>query len=216
MSEGLLSERVYDWLLGRLMSRKLKPGDRLNRRNVAQEVGVSLSPTLEAMIRLEWEGFLQTTPRMGTQVRQIEPARVLGKFIMREAIETQAARLYCGQAVIVARDRLLRLAEKVDQSDPRKIDNWRAEIAFHGELVRLAGCPVLLEEFHRLMRHSLFYAVNQVLPPPTEKQWPDSHTQLVAALETADPEEADRAIRRHLRARYEATREAAIANPVEP
>ncbi len=215
MSEGLLSERVYDWLLQRLMNRKLKPGDRLNRRNVAQQVGVSLSPTLEAMIRLEWEGFLQTTPRMGTLVRQIEPDRVLGKLLLREAVETQAARLYCGPSVVVARDRLLRLAEKVDHSDPRKIENWRAEIAFHGELVRLASCPVLLEEFHRLMRHSLFYAVNQVLPPPSQKRMPAAHAELVGALETADPEEADHAIRAHLQARYESAREATLADEGE-
>ena len=208
MSEGLLSEKVYDWLLGRLMSRKLRPGDRLNRRHVAHEVGVSLSPTLEAMVRLEWEGFLETTPRMGTQVRQVEPAWVLGKFLLREAIETQAARLYCGRPVIGAKEQLLRLARKVDRSDPRKIENWRAEIAFHSALVGLAGCPVLLEEFRRLMRHSLFYAVNQLMPPPAEKRVPDAHEQLLGSLQTSDPKEADRAIRAHMQARYEAMREA--------
>lgn len=212
MTEGLLSEKVYHWLLGQLMSRQLRPGDRLNRRKVAHEVGVSLSPALEAMVRLEWEGFLQTTPRMGTQVRPIEPTRVLGRFLLREAIETQAARIYCGQPVVEAKPRLLRLARKVDRSDPRKIENWRAEIAFHSELVRLARCPVLLEEFQRLMRHSLFYAVNQLWPPPAEKQAPDAHVQLVGALQTPDPQEADRALRAHMQARYEATREAAIEN----
>lgn len=209
MSEVALSDKVYDWLMKRLMNRQLKPGDRLNRRDVAEQVGVSLSPALEAMTRLEWEGFLETVPRAGTRVRHVQPAVVLGKFQLREAIETQAARLYCGLPVAGAQARLLRLADRVDQSDSRTVENWRAEIAFHSELVRLADCPVLLEEFRRLMRHSLFYMVNQLWSPPAGKQSPDAHVQLVDVLQTWDPEEADRVIRQHMQARYEAMRLAA-------
>ncbi len=203
MSEELLSHRVYDWLMQRLLSRELKPGDRLNRRQVAEQVGVSVAPALEAMLQLEGEGFLETIPRQGTRVRQIDPVEVRGQLYLREAIEVQAARLYCGQAVIENEPNLLKLADVVDASDPYVEENWQAEIKFHRALMELAQCPVLLNAFDHVMRHSLFYSVNQVLPPPRVKSIPDRHHQLVRHLQTEDPDEADRVMREHHRARIE-------------
>lgn len=205
MAEALLSEKVYDWLMTSLLNRRLKPGDRLNRRQVAEEVGVSLAPALEAMLRLETEGFLETVPRQGTLVRQIDGEEVRGQWLLREALETQAARLYCGQPVAGQKAKLLRLARSADMSDPHTIQNWRAEIRFHRALIQLAGSTVLLDAFDRVMQHSLFHAVNELLPPPPRKCVSDSHEQLVAQLQTANAEKADRIIRRHIQVRIQAS-----------
>lgn len=204
MAEALLSEKVYDWLMTSLLTRRLRPGDRLNRRRVAEEVGVSMAPALEAMLRLESEGFLETVPRQGTLVRPIDAEEVRGQWILREALEAQAARLYCGEAVIACRNRLLRLARSADGSDSHTIQNWRAEIRFHRGLVQLADSAVLLDAFDRVMRHSLFHAVNELLPPPPKKCVSDSHEQLVAQLQTPNAEKADRIIRRHIQVRIQA------------
>lgn len=204
MAEALLSEKVYDWLMTSLLNRRLKPGDRLNRRQVAEEVGVSPAPALEAMLRLEAEGFLETVPRQGTLVRQIDAEEVRGQWLLREALEAQAARLYCGQSVIDQKAKLLRLARSADTSDSHTVQNWRAEIRFHRALIQLAGSTVLLHAFDRVMRHSLFHAVNELLPPPPKKRVSDSHEQLVTQLQTPNTEKADRIIRRHIQVRIQA------------
>lgn len=206
MGDGLLSGKVYDWLLTSLLTRRLKPGDRLNRRQVAEEVGVSLAPASEAMQRLEAEGFLETVGRRGTIVRRIDPEEVRGRLILREALEAQAARMYCGQPVVDQQAKLLRLARPVDNSDAQTVQNWRAEIRFHRGLVELANCGVLLTAFDHLMRHSLFHAVNELLPPLVLKQVPDRHQQLVRQLQTDDSDEAERIIREHIQARMKLAR----------
>ena len=204
MAEAPLSEKVYDWLMTSLLTQRLKPGDRLNRRQVAEEVGVSSAPALEAMLLLEAEGFLETVPRQGTLVRQIDAEEVRGQWLLREALEAQAARLYCGQPVVGQKVKLLRLARSADTSDPHTIQNWRAEIRFHRALIQLAGSTVLLDAFDRVMRHSLFHAVNELLPPPPKKCVSDSHQQLLAQLQTPNAEKADRIIRRHIQVRIQA------------
>ncbi len=196
-----ISQQVYDWLLRRLLARELKPGDQVNRRQVAEQLGISVAPVLEAMVQLEWEGFLHTRPRIGTVVAQPDAQKVLGRMILREALEAQAARLCCGAPVCQHRVRLLDLAERVDASDARVEANWRAEIAFHRSLVELTGCQELVDAFDQVARHSLFHAVNELLPPPSQKRDPHAHVGLMQVLMTAGPDQAEAAMRRHLEAR---------------
>ncbi len=200
-SDCSLSTKVYNWLLQQLLSNRLKPGDKLNRRQVATDVGVSVAPVLEAMVQLEAEGFLETLPRRSTRVRQIDTAEIHGRFLLREAIEVQAARRYCGAAVAAEAEDLDSLAEAVDCSDSHDLENWQAEIRFHRALVLLAECPVLTQAFDQVMRHSLFYMANQFLAPPARKSDPHSHQRLLRRLQRHDPDAADRAMRRHLEAR---------------
>ncbi|MDA1201787.1 MAG: GntR family transcriptional regulator [Planctomycetota bacterium] len=47
--QALLSQQVYDQLYEALLDHRLKPGDRLNRRQVAEDLGVSVAPVIEAM-----------------------------------------------------------------------------------------------------------------------------------------------------------------------
>lgn len=202
MSNELLSHRVYNWLLERILSSEFKPGHHINRRDVAEQVGVSVAPALEAMVQLEWEGFLETRPRLGTRVRMVDIEEVRGRFILREALEAQGVRLCCGGPIRANETRLLKLARKVDHSNPFNTSNWQLEIDFHRELILLTECKVLIGTFDQVMRHSLFYAINKLLPPPSKKRVPDSHSRLVAALQTDDADAADRAIRTHIRSRW--------------
>lgn len=212
MSQELLSKRVYDWLLDRILSSEFQPGHRINRREVARRVGVSVAPALEAMVQLEWEGFLETRPRNGTIVRTIDAEEVRERFILREALEAQGARIYCGAAVREHEPRLLKLARSVDRSSPLKTQNWQLEINFHRELMLLTECQVLIDTFDHVMRHSLFYSINKCLPPPPKKRAPKSHARLVTALKTNDPERADRVIRAHIRVRWQNNSTAAASD----
>ena len=73
----MLSGEVYEALLARLMSGELLPGQLINRRDVAAQLGTSTAPVLEAMKQLEFDGYLETLPRKGTQVRIISEERLL-------------------------------------------------------------------------------------------------------------------------------------------
>ncbi|MEI6238752.1 MAG: GntR family transcriptional regulator [Planctomycetia bacterium] len=195
--QNLLSQRVYRQLYDAMLDHRLRPGDRLNRRQVAQDLGVSVAPVLEAMVQLEWEGFLATSPRVGTIVRGVTLADVLGKFRLRQAIEVEAARLYAGERIRDARRAVEPLAERADAAETGTLANYRTEVEFHMALVKLADCQALNEEFSHVMRHSLYHAAHDLLPILPERT-PQMHTKLIAAMCRADAATADRLIRSHL------------------
>lgn len=192
-----LSLVAYDHLSDRLL-KSLAPGDVLNRRQVAAELGISVAPVLEAMMQLEAEGLLQTLPRKGTQVRPIRPEDLRGQLLLREAIECQAARIYCGAPVTARSTELLRLADTVDASQGDSLARWRSEAAFHRALVTLADCDALTEAFDRVMRAKLFISLKFFLEAhPMDER--GNHRKLVKTLKSDDPEAAESALRTHLR-----------------
>jgi len=197
VKSALLSQQVYDALYESMLSNRLQPGDEINRRQVASDLGVSVAPVLEAMTQLEWEGFLETRPRRGTTVKAVTVRQVLGRMRLRTAIEAEAARTYAGPALAAAKDRMLALAAKLDASAKASEASIAHEVAFHRALVELAGCPVLTETFDHVMRHSLYHAAARLLPEcPTRQS--QVHVKLVKDLLIAKPEQAERLIREHL------------------
>ena len=148
----LLSRGVYNKILEKLLAGELHPGQIINRRQIASDFGVSVAPVLEAMLLLEHEGLLETIPRKGTQVRLIRQEDVLGQFMMRDALESKAARLYWNRTLPEAFEDLLDFARQVDQATEDLLEDWRQEILFHKELVSLAGVPALTAAFDQIMK----------------------------------------------------------------
>ena len=207
--DSLLSNRVYEQLYGAMLDGRLRPGDRLNRRQVSIDLGVSVAPVLEAMTQLEWEGFLETSPRAGTLVRQVTLADVLGKFRLRQAIEVEAARVFAGKPIQAARAALEPLAKRADAAAFATIENFRTEVAFHTALVDVADCPQLSRAFRNVMRHGLYHAAQNLLPllPPRTK---NIHRRLLATLCAADADAAEKLIRDHLACWFEAIAQADV------
>lgn len=197
MQSTLLSRRVYDEIYEAMLANRLGPGDRLNRRQVAADLGVSVAPVLEAMTQLEWEGFLETSPRRGTIVKKITARHSLGRFRLRQAIEVEAARSYAGEPVRRRREALLKIARRLDASKPGSLANWRAEVEFHEGLVQAADCPVLFESFTHVMRHSLYHAAQKLLPSLPARA-ADIHSRLIEGLTKTTPDKAEQLVRQHL------------------
>ncbi len=194
-----LAAKARTQLLDRLLNQELRPGDMINRRDIAAQLNMSVAPVLEAMVRLESEGFLETLPRKGTRVRVVHPDAVRGQMIVREALECEAARFYCGKPVKASRQGLLVLAQELDQSPPAVKETWLLEMKLHTALVDLADCPALSNHFKRLMLIRLFYRLNLVQAP--QRRVPISkHATLIRKLEKADADEAEALIRAHIRA----------------
>jgi len=205
MAEGSLSSRVYDDILGRILGGQMRPGDLFNRRQVAAQLGVSVAPVLEAMLELEAEGLIETLPRRGTRVRLPSVQDAWGHSIVREALECQAARLYCGEPIRRHHTRLTRLAENLDRLQPGSVAQIREEIRFHHYLVSLAQCPPLTQEYERIMKIGLLQSAGAIAAQLNEKDGHPgaaSHVALVEAVLSSDPDAAERAVREHLQSSH--------------
>lgn len=192
-----LAEKAYNLLLERLMTRKLAPGMLLNRRELAAELKMSVAPVLEAIVQLQAEGFVESIARKGTLVRPVDFESLRGQLLLREALECQAARLYCGEPISKA-THLAALAAAADAGEKQSfVQLWRAEFAFHSALMGLTGCAPLIEAYRGVMQRKLFASINLFLAG--EAFAGGDHTALIRGLRTEDPDKAEHLIRVHLR-----------------
>ena len=200
--ENMLSTEVYSALLDKLLSRELLPGQIINRRDVAIQLGTSTSPVLEAMKQLEYEGYLETIPRKGTQVKLIDEKEVIGSYLTRIGLEGIAVRMGFVLGTIRERyDELKMLAEKAEsiyEERHNHAETWKADSAFHCALVGCCENPKIIDSFERISLSNIFYRTSFVFI----NENPDFHNSHVALIKkianakTAD--EAEKEIRIHI------------------
>src|SRR5438270_13896319 len=109
-----LSGEAYVIVRERILRGELAIGQVISRRKIAAELGMSFLPVSEALLRLEFEGLLESRPRAGTRVRIPSREDVRGHYIVREALEVQAAMLFAAVATDEDRGELVKLAARVD------------------------------------------------------------------------------------------------------
>ena len=88
-----LREVVTDALRKAILSRQLKPGERLIEEQVAADLGVSRNPVREALRMLEGEGLVEISPRRGASVTQVSEEEAQEIVEVRAALEGLCARL---------------------------------------------------------------------------------------------------------------------------
>jgi DNA-binding GntR family transcriptional regulator len=191
------AEQAYDHIVTQLLRRDLRPGDLLDRKQIAEDLGISLIPVSDAVQRLTLEGFLTTRRRQGTFVRPPSIEDVRGQFLLREALECQSARLYRGEKIRKTLPRLRKLARAADKAADAGRQLWTEDFAFHQALVALTECDALVSCFERVVNLSLCHQT--ALISPMQQTTYDRHSELLDDLCDASVEEAESRIREHLR-----------------
>jgi DNA-binding GntR family transcriptional regulator len=87
------SETAYHLLRDEIIQWKLPPGTPLGEVETSQRLGVSRTPLREALSRLIAEGLVRTGPGRTAVVTSLSRHDIVELFELREALETQAARL---------------------------------------------------------------------------------------------------------------------------
>lgn len=87
------SDRAYDVLKDDILQWRLAPGTVLGETEQSERLGISRTPLREAITRLAAEGLVDTQRGRAGVVTDVSPANLTELFELREALETQAARL---------------------------------------------------------------------------------------------------------------------------
>src|SRR4051812_37410786 len=146
-----LAAEAYNVVRQRIARGELVLGQAVSRRHIAAELGMSFLPVTEALLRLEFEGLLESRPRAGTRVRIPSPEDVQGHYVVREALEVQAAVLLTAQCTPVERSELKKLAARVDalhlQGDRQMYLSVHQKL--HARIAEGSRCPALLEAIEK-------------------------------------------------------------------
>lgn len=200
-----LSERAYEQIREKILRGLYPLGSALSRRQLAKELRMSFLPISEALQRLEIDGLVESRPRVGTRVRFPTPQDIRERYMLREALETQAARLFAENADLRGKEELCRMGRQLDQlyascagADGEFLYSVHSyHMKFHLRIAEIAGNVLLHDAIEReqvLVFNWLFDTAAQRRSLPS-----DFHHTLATALSHGIPEEADAAMRAHVR-----------------
>ena len=87
-----LDHKVHRQIKSMILEQKLKPGAKIYQEKLALDLGISRTPLVNALKKLEQERLIMAIPRRGFYVRQFSKQEMVGIFELREVLEGLAAR----------------------------------------------------------------------------------------------------------------------------
>ena len=195
-----LAGEAYVIIRERILRGEVAIGQVISRRKIAVELGMSFLPVSEAFLRLEFEGLLESRPRAGTRVRIPSREDVRGHYLVREALEVEAARLFTSTATPEERAELLKLAVLVDamftQYDTDRFHYLNLHSRLHRRIAECTRCHALCDAIEKTRAlSSTWLCIARSFP---NKDVPRRHVQLLEVLATGDREGAATAMREHV------------------
>lgn len=194
-----LKEIVYDFLVAALREGRLQPGQRIDAKEICENLGVSRTPVREALLQLEPLGLVSFLPRQGIVVNAITEKDVEDLFETIGPLEAAAASLAAPHLVetdFAKLEKSLATMKRLVQA--RDLPNLNREMeAFHD--IHLSRCPNrLMVSTIRLLKRR-FYDVPHRLAfvPEWESQLLTEHRRLADLFRQGDAEGAARFMQLH-------------------
>jgi len=200
LKRSTLGDDVYQSLRAAVLEHTLSPGDRMNIDALARELEVSPTPVREALARLESEGLVRKRPLAGYTVSPLlSRAEFADMFDMRLLLECAAARWAAERATPDQRATLV--AEAARTIPPGDDQSWHSAFTtldahLHGLVAEAAASPLLVDSITRL--HAHLHLHRRYFPYEQTAVTTAEHQRIAAAIDRADPDEAEAAMRAHL------------------
>jgi DNA-binding GntR family transcriptional regulator len=179
-------------LRDRILTGRLRPGDRLDLDELTAEFGISRTPIREALLELSYEGLVAVTPRSGIAVVGITPEDAVDNFAILATLAGKGAEMATARLTPDELRDLRALADAIDGAD----DVVAANRHFHRAINLAARSPRLLtyvRQAQRVVPGNYFE-----LFPEQEQRSRREHAALLDAMECGDGAEARRIMEAHV------------------
>jgi DNA-binding GntR family transcriptional regulator len=194
-----LAAEAYTFVRRQIVRGEMAIGQSVSRRKLAAELGMSFLPVSEALLRLEFEGMLESRPRAGTRVRIPSRDDVKGHYLVREILEAEATKRFAEHATKAERAGLLKMAAKVDALAVKKDRGPYLALhhRLHSRIAECTRCEALASVIEQTCALSSTWFC--LLPRPEAPQVTYRHRDLAKALVTATPDDAAAMMLEHVR-----------------
>ena len=197
-----LDNMIYERLKAMIVERKLSPGEKIYQDKLADELGVSRTPLVNALKMLEREKLISAVPRRGFYVRLFSKQEMVHIFELREVLEGLAAR----RAAVYITDSQIERLKKFFTGFAKLEDfgNFRTyreeDRRFHNFLLDVGGEDMLssiLETYNIITFAYQFLEQEGLVRPPAETI--QEHAAIIEAICNRDPLIAEELARLHLK-----------------
>ncbi len=200
------TEAVQSYILAKLQSGEIQPGQRLQQDLLAAELGVSSTPVREALRRLEAQGLVVYVAHKGVRAQDADQPQVHEAYPLRILLEGYATRLAATRLTESDLDLLQSLNKTM--ADLKEAGNLRGCSAvndrWHVTIYRASGSKLLEKTIRTIWTMCPWDALMSI--PDRSSSSIAEHERVLKALAARDPGAAERAMAAHIRSGERAVR----------
>jgi len=206
-------EYVADFLREGILSGEIPRGTRLKQAELAEELGLSITPVREALKLLAAEGYVHGATHRGAIVAPFEAASAAEVIELRALLETRLTVSAMRRMTLGDMEQMQRLGQEFDRAfemgdrNAARAANYR----FHRFLYGLAGQPLSLHFVQVLWAKYPFDIINQL--GGRVGRATHEHARIIDAVVSRNEEAAAAATRSHIFAGWNELKAAIEADP---
>lgn len=189
-----LAEHIVEDLEQKIVSRTLRPGQRIIEEALCRAFGVSRSPVREAFQILESRGFVAREPRKGISVVKITPQEAEDIYRIRASLDGLATALAVRKRTPEFMKKLRRMHEQMIRAAEKGNETAYQNLnqKFHDLIITTCGNPRLIQLIENFDKQTMRYRLAVASGPGWMTNSLRLHTAIVDAVEAGDAKAAER------------------------
>jgi DNA-binding GntR family transcriptional regulator len=196
----MLIDEAHQKIKSMIFEQRLAPGQKLTYSELSRAFDMSPTPVINALHRLEYEGFVVSVPFKGFYVKKIGLQEAWELFGLREAIETHIVE----QVILIAQAEDMSLLEEKFSAhasyQPRAYDRKRfmLDSEFHNQLASLSKNRVLVHQLATTLEHFYMRFRFDSMSLDRLQSSVEEHRQIIDRIKRKDINGSREAMRSHI------------------
>jgi DNA-binding GntR family transcriptional regulator len=201
MSQYLsLKDHVYNYISEKINDGSLKPEDKINEQQISDALEISRTPIREALIQLAAEGYLESIPRKGFRVRNLDYNKAKELYEIIGLLDGRIA--YLTIDIISEEDirNMEFLADSMTAAIEQDLSNryYELQVDFHNTYINLCKNQEMINLLNQLKRSFLrkYYVFGHSQEEiEILKETNQGHYEIIRLFKEKKKEELERYIR---------------------
>jgi DNA-binding GntR family transcriptional regulator len=194
-----LSELAYKKIKELIIENVLKPGDKISQEKVANDLGMSKIPLIQALALLSKEGLIQKVPRKGFFVKNFSKEELNDIFVVRSVFEMVGVSTLIEELNTDAENKLKEFLKsfEVYYNQKKTKEAYDLDVKFHYFLIESSKNKIIVNLTEELNILLLCFTKGWIL------DWNISirqHNEIINSILAKDKVKAEYAIRNHINA----------------
>lgn len=200
LSNETAREYALRTILQNIIKLELEPGSRVSENELALEMGISRTPTREALIELSKSQIIDIYPQKGSYISLIDYAMVDEAMFIRQVLENAVVEMACDMATpedIAVLNENIRLQQfYLDSHNETKI--FDLDNLFHKKLFEICKKQLSYDLMSGVMVHCNRVRILSLTSPKETEDIISDHRKIINLIQARDKTAAVHSMTKHL------------------
>ena len=199
-ASNALSDKVYQKLYRRIVSGRLKSGERITELQIAKSEGVSQGPVREALKRLAEDRLVVLVPRSGCYIAKLTSKDANYLFEIRKRLESLAMKYAFDKFDLKTVEMLREKFKKSLELERNKmvVQELKLDEQFHSLICESSGSRDLQALTSKLWARIQLFRIREATDFGRARSALDSHIKILEAVIEGKKKQAERLLVEHI------------------